>query len=210
MRRVFLALLLPLIPAPVAREAATAPINRIEEDWELVIATTDVPAAGPQITTAMSPGPVQVHPDINFNLNYREGSSFRAGGLQIEVFENSNLTTSAEKGSATLNTDGETITWTQRLALYDGWLNYRIKQGHSQTWGDFGGWDLSVWFPSALGDLGDYSPQFSKSKSGVGWQADHVSSMKLLRVRYYSDDTLVRTDDTPLTIVPASNAATTQ
>lgn len=204
MRRFLLLAWLGLIPAaaPVARDDPP-PIDRVEEDWELVIRTTDVPAAGPQITTTMCPGPIEDHPDVNFNLNYREGGTFAAGGLQVEIFEGKDLLIAASARTEPLATENETITWTQKLTLSGGTVAYQVKSGRSTTWGDFGGDELSVTFASALSDLGSYSPDVSMNKSGVGWQSDHVASMKLVRVRYYSGDTLLRTDDTPRLLHPS-------
>lgn len=176
-------------------------IDAVEEDWELVIKTTDLSAAGPQITTTMCPGPVEDHPDANFNLNYREGDTFQAGGLQIEVFDGSDVVVSTDARTEPLQTDGETITWTQRLSIVGTEAEYLVKSGHSTTWGDFGGDELSVTFPTTLSDLSNYSPNISTSKSGVGWQSDHVTSMRLVQVRYYSGNTLISTDATPRTVL---------
>jgi hypothetical protein len=182
-----------------------ATIDRVEEDWELVIKTTDVPAAGPQITTTMCPGPIEDHPDANFNLNYREGDTFQPGGLQIEVFDGQSVIAKANSMSDSLQTDDETITWTQKLSISGGTATYCVKSGQSTTWGNFGGADLTVTFESTLADLSSYSPAVSVERSGIGWQSDHVSSMRLLQVRYYSGDTLVTTDSTPRTVHPLTD-----
>jgi len=186
-----------------AFQVSTPIIDGVEEDWEIVIKTTDVTAAGPQITTTMCPGPVEDHPDANFNLNYREGESFLAGGLQIEVFDGDQVLTTADARTESLQTDNETITWTQRLSVSDSTAYYLVKSGLSTTWGSFGGTELSVSFPTTLTDMSNYTPDVSTANSGVGWQSDHVSSMQLLQVRYYSGNTLVSTDSTPRTILPA-------
>ena len=171
-------------------------IDRVEEDWQLVIQSTDVPSAGPQITTTMCPGPLQDHPDVNFNLNYRGGPQFLPGGLQIEVFDGQDVLTTTASRNEPLATDGETITWTQRLYLSAGTVSYQVQSGKSTTWGNFGTNELSVAFTSSLTDLTGYSPEISISKSGVGWQSNHVTSMQLIQARYYSGDTLIKTDST--------------
>jgi hypothetical protein len=181
-------------------DGTSNPIDRVEEDWQLVIRTTDAEAVGPQITTTMCPGPVEEHPDVNFNLNYRDGDTFQAGGLQIQVFDGQRVIANVNARSEQLQTDGETITWTQKLSIWGGTAIYRVKTGNSTTWGNFGGDELTVFFPTSLDDLNAYSPDISISKSGVGWQSDHVSSMTLSQVRYYSNGTLVFTDSTPRTI----------
>ena len=54
--------------------AQTPPVlDRIEEDWELVIGIPDTQANGPQITCTMSPsGDLTASPFVAFDLNYRE------------------------------------------------------------------------------------------------------------------------------------------
>ncbi len=196
MRPATLLLLLSLIaPAPPPLPAPSQTIDRVEEDWELVIARPDLPAAGPQITTTMRPAGLTSSPVINFNLNYRDRPQFQAGGLQIQGWNESNLLGLATEGHAPLATVNETITWTQRMTLSGGSLEYEVRSGHSTTWGDFGGDDLKVSFPSTASNLGEYDPTISAQKSGIGWQSDHVTSMKLVRVRYYSNGNLVSTDD---------------
>jgi hypothetical protein len=210
MRRLILLAILGLTPVtqrddPVLTNpdgSQPAPIDRIEEDWQIVVQTTDIPAAGPQITTTMCPGPLEDHPDVNFNLNYREGDQFRPGGLQIEVFDGPGRLANISARSESLATDNETISWTQSLSLSNGAVQFQIKSGQSNTWGTFGGDELSVAFTSSLSDLSGYKPDISIAKSGVGWQSDHVTSMTLVQVRYYSGTTLVTTDNTPRVIHP--------
>ncbi len=197
MRTAVLLLMIGLVPAgSLAPRDATPVIDRVEEDWELVIRSTDVTAAGPQITTTMCPGPIEDHPDVNFNLNYRDRPTFQPGGLQIQVFDGTQFLALVTSKTESLATDGETITWTQRLSVSGGMVNYSIETGQSTTWGSFGGDSLKVSFATALSDLSAYKPEVSLNKSGVGWQSDHVTSMQLMRVRYYAGATLVSTDNT--------------
>src|SRR5579864_5748369 len=70
-----------------ASAQAPAATDRIEEDWELVIATPDLVAAGPQITTSMSPSAdLTSSPFVAFDLNYREYPDFTPGGMQVQVW----------------------------------------------------------------------------------------------------------------------------
>src|SRR5262249_24089103 len=126
---------------------------------------------------------------------------FRAGGLQVLAWSGKDLMASTSQKETQCSTAGETITWTQRLALSGGMLRYQITNGTSTTWGGFRhGGLLSVVQSSSLESLDAYSPDVSKANSGVGWQANHVTRMTLARVRYYSGSTLVRTDNTPRSI----------
>lgn len=201
MRPAFLLLLLSLIPTSV-QPAFDDPqtIDRVEEDWELVIKSTDVPAAGPQITTTMCPGPREDHPDVNFNLNYRAHPDFSPGGLEIQACDGQEVLASTTSGSGLLQTENETITWTQRISLSGGSVVYQVGSGRSTTWGNFGGSDLSVSFTSGLDDLSGYDSAVSLNKSGVCWQSDHVESMRLMRVRSYSGEKLISTTSTPRSV----------
>jgi hypothetical protein len=203
MRPVFLLLLIGLIPTAVPPSFDEPPtIDRIEEDWELIIKSTDVPAAGPQITTTMCPGPQEDHPDVNFNLNYRAYPDFVPGGLEIQACDGQDVLATTTSRNGVLQTENETITWTQRITLSGGSVEYQVRSGQSTTWGSFGGEELSVSFTSGLSDLSGYDSEVSLNKSGVGWQSDHVASMRLMAVRSYSGDMLISTNNTPRTIHP--------
>ena len=80
-----------------------------------------------------------------------------------------------------------------------GKITYDIENGQSTTWGQFGQGDgnLSVSFNTTRNDLDRYSPETSAVKSGVSWQSNLVTSMTLVRVRYYSGGQLIATDTTP-------------
>jgi hypothetical protein len=173
--------------------------DRVEEDWELVIEQTDLPTVGPQMTTTMSPSGDNTGIFVALNLNYRE-NPFKAGGLEIQVWEGRYLIVKDSDKTAQCMTNGETITWTQRMNLVNGVVSYEIMNGHSTTWNDFGNANgLAVeWTADAdVKDLTKYSPDVSIANSGVGWQSNNVRSMKLLRVRYYAADQLLRVDDMP-------------
>ena len=106
------------------------------------------------------------------------------------------------RGAGCARPQGETITWTQRMSLSGGNLNYNVVNGQSTTWGKFGQGQgtLGVSMPSTLSDLGAYKPDYSVSKSGVSWQSNRVTSMTLLQVRYYSGGQLISTDSTSRTV----------
>lgn len=183
---------------PVVGQSSPVP-DRVEEDWVLVVATPDAAANGPQITTSMSPsGDVTVGPFVAFDLNYREYPSYTQGGMQVQVWSGSNLLSTSTQGSNQLNTPNETITWTQFQSLQAGTVTYGINNGQSQTWGKFGQGNglLNVTFPSTLSSLAGYSPDVSVSHSGATWESNHVSSLSLVQVRYYSGGQLILTDTT--------------
>lgn len=200
---------------PVSSSIALAQINteticRVEEDWEVVVDQPDLVSSGPQITTTMSPQGDNSKSFVAFNVNYRD-YPFIPGGLQILAWTGMNtpeVIDSTRKKA--LSTPGERIAWTQRMEVENGELRYIIKDGTSTTWGSFGFLDfLSVRFPTTVSSLDDYSPDRSLKWSGVSWQANLVSQMTLLRVRYYNTNgELLRTEDTPRP-VPLATTATT-
>lgn len=188
-----------------AARAQTAPppgVDHIEEDWQVVIGTPSVAAVGPQITTTISPVGDNSQFFVALNLNYQD-SPYRAGGYQVQAWSGKTLTANRPSWRwAQLSTSGETIIWTQSMWISNGWLSYMMKDGHSTTWGNFG-WD-GDWsmfgMPFSPSTLDSYRPAVSAANSGASWQANRVSSMSLLRVRYYSNGTLVYTDSTPRSI----------
>jgi hypothetical protein len=48
--------------------------------------------------------------------------------------------------------------------------------------------------------LSGYRPDASIAHSGPGWQSNRVSSMRMLRVRYYNAGQLVQVDETARTV----------
>lgn len=177
--------------------------DRIEEDWELVVANPDPVVVGPQVTTCVNPFGLAASPFVTFNLNYRERPSFQAGGMQVQVWSRAGtLCFTSSDGGALFSVKDETVTWTQRLRLFEGYFFYDIENGESITWGRFGqSRPLLVWYPTEATSFKGYDPAESASKSGVSWQSNGVTRLVLKRVRYYWKGTLVKTDETPRTVV---------
>jgi hypothetical protein len=187
-----------------------AGVDRVEEDWQVVIDDPDPESTGPQLTTCMSPRPGSSNPFIAFCLNYRDDPDWKPGGLQVKAYgeavggsQDRPLLASASARTEVFQTVGETITWTQRISISEGVLRYTVRDGSSTTWGAFGQGpdDLGVSYPSSIADLGSYRPDDSVSLSAAGWQANRVQSMTLLRVRYYKGGDLIATDATRREVV---------
>jgi hypothetical protein len=177
--------------------------DQVEEDWQVVIGSPSSVEVGPQITTCMSPVTDNSTPFFAFNLNYRDAQSFKAGGLQATVYSGGSVLDSSTQGSAVCQTANETITWTQRMSVSgEGGVTCAIVNGQSTTWGQFGDSQglTSVDFTSSVTSMASYSPTASVAKSGASWQSDRVTSMTLLRVRYYSGGVLISTDSNPRSV----------
>lgn len=199
-----------------AQTGADAVADRVEEDWQVVVGDPDPFSTGPQITTCVRPV-TGSRAFVAFCLNYRDDPVWQPGGLQVKAYSESTAATqeqplldsNSESGDA-LATDGETITWTQRLSVSSGIMSFSVRNGSSTTWGGFGnGDDLKVSFSTNLTDLGSYTPDDSVKFSAAGWQANRVASMTLLRVRYYQAGVLIATDDSPRVVTLSATAPST-
>lgn len=188
--------------ASAMAQTSSQVIDQVQEDWQLVIATPDVPAVGPQITTCMSPVSDNSTPFVAYDLNYREFPSFIAGGMQLQVWSGQNVLSTDSYGSSQFATANETVSWTQVMSIGSGKINYNVARGISTTWGYFSwfGNQLGVSFSTSLSDLNGYSPEASVANSGVSWESNYVTSLTLVQVRYYSGGTLVATDTTSRSI----------
>jgi hypothetical protein len=176
-------------------------VDQVEEDWQLVVTSPDAIAVGPQITTVMSPDSGSNTPFIAFDLNYHEFPFFYPGGMQLQVWSGDNVLDTSSQGSSVLNTPNETVTWTQQIYVNGGKIVYNINNGSSTTWGQFGqGSNLQVSYPTTLADLSAYDPNYSAKSSGVTWESNRVSSLTLVRVRYYSNGQLILTNNNPLIV----------
>jgi hypothetical protein len=192
-----------ILPLASRAQSSDAP-DRVEEDWELVIAQPAVFAEGPQMTTTMSPVADNSVTFVAFNLNYAD-TPYRPGGLQVQVWAPKRIIAQSSQKIAQCNTANETISWTQSMKVSAGRIYYSITNGSSTTWSNFGqGSNLDVNYSTTLTDLTQYSPAYSAANSGAGWMPDHLSSMRLVRVRYYHGETLLSTDNSPrsVTLVP--------
>lgn len=198
------------VPVQVALsddQGSPAPqVVRVEEDWVLVLNQPNDSAISPQFHTAMSPAG-------NFNnffaqvvWNYREIPDFRAGGLQLQLWNGQEVVQYKSDREDPLSTAAETIRWTQVLETSDGVLTFRISDGQSVTWGDFGD---GLHLASAGGpvDLNGYSPEFSVQNSCITYGANRVNVLAIGQVRYYGSSGLIYIDETPRIVYQSSAAS---
>jgi hypothetical protein len=193
------AALVALLAADGRAQTPPANTDQVEEDWQVVIATPDPTGVGPQLSTAMSPVADGSTPSFVFDLNYQDYPTFTSGGMQAQVWDGDQLLSASSRGSGSLATTGETITWTQRMKIASGTVTFAVDSGRSTTWGKFGqGQQLNVGtsFTTTLNSLKNYRVTTSVAASGVGWEPNRVTSMTLLKVRYYAGGKLLSTDNT--------------
>ena len=179
----------------------------------MVIATPSPTEVGPQLTTTMSPVADNTKNFVAFNLNYID-SPYSNGGLDVRAWNGRVLATSSSTQGELLSTANETITWTQRMRVQAGNIVYSIRSGQSTTWNTFGstgtgaeqgnGIPLAISYTNPAASLSAYDPEYSRANSNAGWQVQRVSQMRIVQVRYYSNDVLVKTDPTVRDCLAAS------
>lgn len=65
---------------PAAAQTVPTGVDRIEEDWQVVVGDPDTVTSGPQVTTVMSPVSDGSEPSVALNFNYRQSPTLPAGG----------------------------------------------------------------------------------------------------------------------------------
>jgi hypothetical protein len=190
----------------LALPGLAADVVRVEEQWELVIATPDPGSDAPQVTCLLSPCGEIAYTHAVFELNQRTQPSFSPGGLQLQVwFGESPLVHVEAANTAVLGQAGETIQWTQSMEVGGGVLTFAVTGGHSATWGDFGqAGELRIQRPTWRTNLNQYDPAVSVQNSAVGYASNRVKSLVLKCVRYTSATGEVWEDSTvrPVHVLP--------
>ena len=174
-------------------------VNRIEEDWELVVGTPDPNSSGPQITCSIAPVADDDSLYAAFELNHRSLPAFDRGGMQLQTWSSAlNLDSNPFPHEHIMSTLGETVTWTMSMSLNGENVTFEVSNGNSTTWGNFGGQGyLRSSQLADLENLNNYSDEDSVINSGVGFAGNRVQSLVLKRVRYFISDGQVVVDEVP-------------
>jgi hypothetical protein len=173
-------------------------IIKVEEDWRVEIGTPSPEDHAPQIVTVLSPvGNLEREHSI-FELNHATYPEYSSGGMQLQCWRRDWLSGFGTSPQAQkLDLHNEVITFTSAMSIDDGVLEFRIRNGVSQTWSTFGanGY-LKTRYSTTLNDLANYSPDVSVTNSRVAFASHRVKTLVLTTVRYYSQEGLVTTDET--------------
>lgn len=182
-----------------ARGELSLSVTSVEEDWELVVDDPDPNSSGPQVTCSIAPHSADDSLYAAFELNHRTLPEFERGGMQLQVWGGSyNLDNNPNPQHEIMQTAGERVTWTMAMTLSGGNLTFEVKNGHSTTWGAFGGQGyLRSSQPCDFDNLNAYSAEDTIENSGVGFASNRVESLTLKCVRYYLSNGDVITDDSP-------------
>jgi hypothetical protein len=195
-----------LATATSAAIDSTPVVVRVEEDWELTLNEPDPLTSSPQIGTQMNPSQSVSTNYAIFCLNYQEIPDFHEGGIEIQLWEGNWNTDVNASENVKFSNSGEAASWTQELSVDRNTLRYRIKDGRSQSFGNFGGDGFSVASSyGAFSNLNNYSVDSSVRNSGVMLGSNRVKSLRITQVRKYFSDETMTTDSTPKVVFEASN-----
>lgn len=190
--------------SPVANADEAGPPIRIEEDWYLEIIEPSYEDTSPQITNTISPTQ-----NLNckfglFEINHGTQPEYRDGGLGIQIWDHDSCVNYRRHSNTNrLSHQNEVVRYTIGMSIYQPSaggskrLSFKVKNGTSQTWGNFGNDSaLRCSVETSRQDLSNYSPQFSVENSKVGYASYRVRKYALVAVRYYDQNGLIQTDTT--------------
>jgi len=181
-----------------ANTAHGADIIRVEEDWVVEVSEPETDKTAPQIYTVISPYGNISNLHAIFELNHKTQPDYSAGGMQLQSWNGTTLLDYRNNGvKGKLSHSNETISFTVRMEIVNGVLQFEIRNGSSTTWGTFGGQGyLKTSIDTAPNDLNDYDPTLSIKESKVGYSSHRVKKLARTAVRYYSSEGLVVEDKT--------------
>lgn len=172
-------------------------IIRVEEDWEIILLEPGDDLHVPQFHTVMSPYQSQNATYFQVSWNYREEPDFQPGGLQLQAWGGDDYFGGRDVDIGGLSRDAETVTWTQSLSVDLTDLTFAITNGHSSSWGSFGGESMTVRLPRAMHSLSGYSTNVSAQGSWITYGSNRVVRLQITEVRTYNEEGLVSRNSTP-------------
>jgi hypothetical protein len=175
------------------------PIIRVEEDWQVEVGSPAPEDHAPQIVTVLSPvGDLEREHSV-FELNHTTYPDYAPGGMQLQCWRQNWLSGyGSTPHQQKLHHNNELVLFTSSMEIDEHVLEFRIKNGTSLTWSTFGGSGyLKTRYYTTLNNLSGYSPDVSVANSRVAFASHRVKKLVLASIRYYSEEGLVATDDTP-------------
>ncbi len=172
-------------------------ITRVEEDWMVWVYEPDGNLYAPQFHTVMSPVPGLDSYYFQVTWNYHELPNFWPGGFQVQGWRGEEQLAVQDVDRAELSSWAETIRWTQVMETNGNQIAFSVMNGSSTSWGTFGHPDTTIVQDGSVSNLDQYSPDESVANSWITYGQNRVIVLMISEVRYYSEGTLVKTDDTP-------------
>lgn len=170
----------------------------VEEHWEMKLGQPDAERSAPQTTMVQSPNDNVEGVHFIFTLNHAMVPDYQPGGMQVQLWDGGQLVDSSTAESGVFTHDAETVRWVQRLSLADGQIRFQVLNGESETWGTFGGDELSVSEPSSFSNLNSYRPAVSLSESQVNYAENRVVSLTLKKLVWTTEDGQVHEMNAPI------------
>jgi len=173
----------------------------IEEHWSLQLGHPDQDRSAPQVTMVLSPDADLGGVHFQFTINHVSVPQYTPGGMQLQVWDGEQLLDdNVADESGTFAHANEAIHWVQRLTLNDNTLTFKVLDGESETWGDFGGENLSVSVASSQDNLNLYRPGVSLTESQVGYAENRVEALTLTKLIWITDDGEVHELNAPIAV----------
>jgi hypothetical protein len=185
----------------------TGPVVRIEQDWVLTVAAPDADTASPQVATQMN---LDVYGEsfAIFAINFQQVPSFWPGGMEIQLWDGSEVIDVDAFAAYELSQDQESIRWTQVLEIKEGRVRFFIKEGSSTSFGEFGTTSFSVDRPTSLQNLDQFKVEDTLKNSGVLLGANRVKKLSLVESRYFDAQNNLRRDQEEKVIVEQEEETT--
>jgi hypothetical protein len=165
----------------------------IDQDWELVVGTPDPDHCSPQIFALLYPASGGDF-SCQFLINYCDQPDFSAGGVQIQIWQDTSVLDGEDNApnQAVLQNVNETITFTLRMQLVKGNLQFSAVNVSSASWGDVNNLFTSV--PYAQNSLASYSTADTLANSGILLGSNRVTSLRITQVRKTNSSGIVTTE----------------
>ena len=175
---------------PASAADPSAPVYKVEEDWELVVIEPDALNFSPQVNLFISPLSEAESQYFQLQLNYAAENDFSGGGFRVAALATDTVVDQARSAtSGALSHNQDNIAWTNVMAVINNEFLFAVKNGTSLAWGNFGGPEYLVRMPAgAVVDLSGYDYANSASTAEVSFGKNRVSKLVLHRVRLYKTD----------------------
>lgn len=180
--------------------AESPSVVAVEEHWELCLGEPDADRSAPQTTMVLSPDGDLEGVQFLFTLNHVTAPEYEPGGMQVQIWDGDHLEESAAAETGALAYNQETVRWVQRLSLENETLTFQVVDGESETWGGFGGGQLSLSLTTSLTSLNGYKPGVSLTESQVGYAENRVVSLILTKLVWTTDDGEVHEMNAPIAV----------
>jgi hypothetical protein len=163
-------------------DGGSNPVVCIEQDWEVVVGTPDPSLCSPQIFALLYPASGGDF-SCQFLINYNDQPDFSAGGVQIQIWQDTTVLDGEDNSphQAVLQNENETVTFTLRMQLVNGNLQFSAVSVSSPSFGDVTNLFTSV--PYAQKSLSNYQTSDTIANSGILYGSNRVTSLRITAVR---------------------------